>query len=79
MLAPTVALIPLFRLLQTLGIYNTYYALVVLYTASAKTSAGTTFLPVPWVLGAFLVFTLLRLAAGGFRDMTRIASGHPDI
>lgn len=33
MLAPTVALIPLFRLLQTLGIYNTYYALVVLYTA----------------------------------------------
>jgi len=33
MLAPTVALIPLFRLLQSLGIYNTYLALIVLYTA----------------------------------------------
>ncbi len=41
------------------------FALVVfflaLYTASPKTSAGTQFLPVPWVLGAFLVFTGLRL------------------
>lgn len=33
MLAPTVALIPLFRLLQGLGLYNTYWALIVLYTA----------------------------------------------
>jgi len=33
MLAPTVALIPLFRLLQTLGIFNTYWGLIVLYTA----------------------------------------------
>jgi raffinose/stachyose/melibiose transport system permease protein len=33
MLAPTVALIPLFRLLQTLHIYDTYWALIVLYTA----------------------------------------------
>lgn len=34
---------------------------VVLYSVSPKTSAGTQFLPVPWVLGAFLAFTLLRL------------------
>ncbi len=33
MLAPTVALIPLFRLLQALHIYDTYWALIVLYTA----------------------------------------------
>ncbi len=33
MLAPTVAIIPLFRLLQTLGIFDTYWALIVLYTA----------------------------------------------
>ncbi len=33
MLAPTVAIIPLFRLLQVLGIYDTYWALIVLYTA----------------------------------------------
>ncbi len=33
MLAPTVALIPLFRLLQTLGIFDTYWALIILYTA----------------------------------------------
>jgi raffinose/stachyose/melibiose transport system permease protein len=33
MLAPTVALIPLFRLLQSFGIYDTYWALIVLYTA----------------------------------------------
>jgi len=33
MLAPTVALIPLFRLLQTLGIFDTYWGLIVLYTA----------------------------------------------
>lgn len=33
MLAPTVALIPLFGLLQQLRIYDTYWALIVLYTA----------------------------------------------
>jgi raffinose/stachyose/melibiose transport system permease protein len=33
MIAPTVALIPLFGLLQDLGIYDTLWALVVLYTA----------------------------------------------
>lgn len=33
MLAPTVALIPLFRLLQGIGIFNTYWALIILYTA----------------------------------------------
>jgi adenylate cyclase len=36
---------------------------LVLYTVSAKTSEGTRFLPVPWVLAAFLAFTLLRLYA----------------
>jgi adenylate cyclase len=34
---------------------------VALYAVSPKTSAGTQFLPVPWVLGAFSVFTVLRL------------------
>ena len=33
MLSPTVAIIPLFRLLQDLHIYDTYWALIVLYTA----------------------------------------------
>lgn len=33
MLAPTVALIPLFRLLQSLHLFNTYFALIILYTA----------------------------------------------
>jgi raffinose/stachyose/melibiose transport system permease protein len=33
MLAPTVALVPLFRLLQDLGLFNTYWALIILYTA----------------------------------------------
>jgi raffinose/stachyose/melibiose transport system permease protein len=33
MLAPTVALIPLFGLLQSLHIYDSYWALIVLYTA----------------------------------------------
>ena len=33
MLAPTVALIPLFNLLRWMGIYNTYWALIILYTA----------------------------------------------
>ena len=34
---------------------------LVLYTVSPKTSAGTRFLPVPWVLAAFLAVTGLRL------------------
>lgn len=33
MLSPTVALIPLVRMLQALGLYNNYWALVILYTA----------------------------------------------
>ncbi len=33
MLAPTVALIPLVELLQSWGLYNTYWALIILYTA----------------------------------------------
>jgi raffinose/stachyose/melibiose transport system permease protein len=33
MLAPTVALIPLFRLIRALGIFDTYWALIILYTA----------------------------------------------
>lgn len=33
MVAPTVALVPLFGLLQQLHIYNTYWALIILYTA----------------------------------------------
>jgi raffinose/stachyose/melibiose transport system permease protein len=33
MLAPTVALIPLFRLIKALGIFDTYWALIILYTA----------------------------------------------
>jgi raffinose/stachyose/melibiose transport system permease protein len=33
MLSPTVALIPLVRMLQALGLYNTYWALIILYTA----------------------------------------------
>jgi adenylate cyclase len=36
---------------------------LVLYTVSPKTSEGTRFLPVPWVLAAFLAFALLRLFA----------------
>jgi adenylate cyclase len=34
---------------------------ILLYALAPKTSAGTRFLPVPWVLGAFLLITLLRL------------------
>jgi raffinose/stachyose/melibiose transport system permease protein len=33
MLAPAVALIPLFRLIQAIGLFDTYWALIVLYTA----------------------------------------------
>lgn len=36
---------------------------LVLYTVSPKTSEGTRFLPVPWVLAAFVGFTLLRVVA----------------
>ena len=35
---------------------------LVLYTVSPKTSAGTRFVPVPWVLGAFLAVSGARLA-----------------
>jgi len=33
MLSPTVAVIPLVRMLQSLGLYNTHWALIILYTA----------------------------------------------
>ncbi|KWR70231.1 ABC transporter permease [Arthrobacter sp. W1] len=33
MLAPTVALVPLVKLMQSLGLYNTFWALLILYTA----------------------------------------------
>lgn len=33
MLSPTVALIPLVRMMQSLGLYNTHWALILLYTA----------------------------------------------
>jgi len=33
MLSPTVAVIPLVRMMQALGLYNTFWALIVLYTA----------------------------------------------
>lgn len=33
MLSPTVALIPLVKMLQAIGLYNTFWALIVLYTA----------------------------------------------
>lgn len=36
---------------------------LVLYAVSPKTSEGTRFLPVPWVLAAFVAVTLLRLVA----------------
>ncbi|MCP5366191.1 MAG: adenylate/guanylate cyclase domain-containing protein [Hyphomicrobiales bacterium] len=32
-----------------------------LYTIAPKTSAGTSFAPVPWVLGTYILFSLLRL------------------
>jgi adenylate cyclase len=43
---------------------------IVLYTVSPKTSAGTRFLPVPWVLAAFFAFTVLRLALAYRRALT---------
>ena len=33
MLSPTVAVIPLVKMMQALGLYNTYWALIILYTA----------------------------------------------
>jgi raffinose/stachyose/melibiose transport system permease protein len=33
MLSPTVAIIPLVKMLQALGLYNTYWALIILYTS----------------------------------------------
>lgn len=49
MLSPTVALIPLFRLLQGLGLYDTYWALILLYTAFRI--PFTTFLIRAYMLG----------------------------
>ncbi len=43
---------------------------LVLYTVSPKTSAGTRFLPVPWVLGAFFAVTLLRVVTAHRRALT---------
>ncbi|WP_265644630.1 carbohydrate ABC transporter permease [Verminephrobacter aporrectodeae] len=48
MLSPTVALIPLVKMLQALGLYNTYWALIVLYTAFRVPFA--TFLIRAWML-----------------------------
>jgi adenylate cyclase len=36
---------------------------LVLYAVAPKTSAGTPFQPVPWALGAYLLFTVARIAA----------------
>jgi len=36
---------------------------LLLYSVAPKTSEGTDFMPVPWVLGAYLVFTVGRLYA----------------
>lgn len=44
---------------------------LVIYTLAPKTSAGTQFLPVPWVLGAFLAFTSLRLVFAHRRWLNR--------
>ena len=35
---------------------------ILLYTIAPKTSAGTGFQPVPWALGLYFVFTLIRLS-----------------
>jgi adenylate cyclase len=32
-----------------------------LYILSSKTFAGASFQPAPWVLGAYMVFTMMRL------------------
>ncbi|UWL61850.1 carbohydrate ABC transporter permease [Brucella pseudintermedia] len=49
MLSPTVAVIPLVRMMQQLGIYNTYWALILLYTAFRI--PFTTFLIRAYMLG----------------------------
>lgn len=49
MLSPTVALIPLVRMMQDLGLYNTYWALIILYTAFRI--PFTTFLIRAYMLG----------------------------
>lgn len=49
MLSPTVAVIPLVRIMQKLGLYNTYWALIILYTAFRI--PFTTFLVRAYMLG----------------------------
>lgn len=49
MLSPTVAVIPLVRIMQKLGLYNTYWALIILYTAFRI--PFTTFLIRAYMLG----------------------------
>lgn len=49
MLSPTVAVIPLVRIMQQLGLYNTYWALIILYTAFRI--PFTTFLIRAYMLG----------------------------
>lgn len=49
MLSPTVAVIPLVRMMQDLGLYNTYWALIILYTAFRI--PFTTFLIRAYMLG----------------------------
>lgn len=44
---------------------------VALYVLAPKTSAGTRFLPVPWVLGAFLAVTCVRLILAHRRRLGR--------
>ena len=49
MLSPTVAVIPLVKMMQALGLYNTYWALIILYTAFRV--PFTTFLIRAYMLG----------------------------
>jgi len=49
MLSPTVAVIPLVRMMQDIGLYNTYWALIILYTAFRI--PFTTFLIRAYMLG----------------------------
>jgi adenylate cyclase len=43
-----------------------------LYTIAPKTSAGTGFTPVPWALGMYCLFTLIRLSFAYRRVMPRV-------